>query len=169
MSMKLRVKKLHKDAVLPKYAHKGDSGFDLYAVEDIIIYPNETKKIPIGLAFDIPEGYEMQIRPRSGVTSKTKLRVQLGTVDSGYKGEVMVMVDNIANPFSYDDSSGLLLAIDGTVVDTNFHVNNAYLIQKGDRIAQGIIAPVIAAEIEETDDVGTSERGAGGFGSTGIK
>jgi len=91
----MKVKKMHPDAVIPKYAQQGDSGFDLVAVEDVIIEPGETKLIKTGLAFDIPEGFEIQVRPRSGITLKTKLRVQLGTVDAGYKGEVGVIVDNI--------------------------------------------------------------------------
>lgn len=171
--MKLRIKKLVPNAIIPKYAHHGDSGFDLYATEDVIVYPNQTVRVPIGLAFDIPFGYEMQIRPRSGVTSKTKLRVQLGTVDSGYKGEVKVMVDNIASGCDCQKFDNGLLGIDGKVVDEDFMnvydvIPNTYVIKKGDRIAQGIIAPVIEAEIEETDDVGTSERGSDGFGSTGV-
>src|SRR5690625_4442372 len=93
--MNLSVKKLHPDAVIPKYAKKGDSGFDLVAVEDMVIEPGETKLIKTGLAFEIPEGYEIQVRPRSGITLKTKLRVQLGTIDSNYRGEVGVIVDNI--------------------------------------------------------------------------
>ncbi len=95
--MKLRVKiKRVKDVELPKYAKPGDSGFDLVAAEDVIINPGETKVIPTGLAFEIPPGYEMQVRPRSGMTRDTKLRVALGTIDSGFRGEVRVIADNIS-------------------------------------------------------------------------
>src|SRR5690606_5765264 len=93
--MNVKIKRLHPDAVLPKKAHANDAGFDLVAVEDTIIEPGETALVKTGLAFELPEGFEMQIRPRSGVTLKTKLRVQLGTVDSNYRGEVGVIVDNI--------------------------------------------------------------------------
>src|SRR5690606_10358288 len=90
----VKVKRLHPDAVIPTKAHAADAGFDLVAVEDAVIEPGETVLIKTGLAFELPEGFEMQIRPRSGVTLKTKLRVQLGTVDSNYRGEVGVIVDN---------------------------------------------------------------------------
>lgn len=93
--MKLRTKiKRVRDVELPKYAKTGDSGFDLVAAEDTVIWPGETKVVPTGLAFEIPPGYELQVRPRSGMTRNTKLRVVLGTVDSGYRGEVGVLVDN---------------------------------------------------------------------------
>lgn len=90
-------KKLHVDAILPAKAHDEDSGFDLYALEDTIIYPGQTVIVKTGIAVDLPEGFDATVRPRSGNTSKTKLRVQLGTVDRQYTGEIGVMVDN-ANP-----------------------------------------------------------------------
>ncbi|WP_144616234.1 dUTP diphosphatase [Bacillus cereus] len=146
--MKLRVKiKRLKDVELPKYAKPGDAGFDLVAAEDTIIWPDETKVVPTGLAFEIPPGYELQVRPRSGMTRDTKLRVVLGTVDSGYRGEVGVLVDNTERPLSLS--------------------MQAHVIEKGTRIAQGVIAPVVTAHFEEVDELSDSERGSGGFGSTG--
>ena len=139
----LKVKKLHEDAVIPVYAKPGDAGFDLVAVEDIYIPAQGKGKVPIGLAFEIPEGYELQIRPRSGVTSKTWIRVQLGTVDSGYRGEVQVMVDNLSYGTMY--------------------------IPKGHRIAQGVVNELPNVHIIEVEELGTSDRGEGGFGSTGFK
>lgn len=105
--------------------------------------------MPTGLAFEIPPGYELQVRPRSGMTRNTKLRVVLGTVDSGYRGEVGVLVDNTEIPKA-----------------TNMQ---AHVIEKGTRIAQGVIVPVITAHFEEVDELSDSERGSGGFGSTGVK
>ncbi|RPK04871.1 Deoxyuridine 5'-triphosphate nucleotidohydrolase [Bacillus subtilis] len=93
--MNVNIKRLSPDAQIPAYAHATDAGFDLVAAEDVIIEPGWAELVPTGLAFEIPEGYEMQIRPRSGITLNTRLRVQLGTVDSGYRGEVEVIVDNI--------------------------------------------------------------------------
>src|SRR5690625_4501964 len=93
--IKVGFKRLTKDAIIPTKAHASDSGFDLYANEDVIIYPNETKVISTGIAVQLPEGYEAQVRPRSGVTSKTKLRVQLGTIDNDYVGDIGIIVDNI--------------------------------------------------------------------------
>ncbi|PDY70808.1 dUTP diphosphatase [Bacillus cereus] len=148
--MKLRVKiKRVKDVEMPKYAKPGDSGFDLVAAEDTIIWPGETKVVPTGLAFEIPPGYELQVRPRSGMTRNTKLRVVLGTVDSGYRGEVGVLVDNNERPISLN--------------------MKAHVIEKGTRIAQGVIAPVVTAHFVEVDELSDSERGKGGFGSTGVK
>ena len=148
--MKLRVKiKRVKDVEMPKYAKPGDSGFDLVAAEDTIIWPGETKVVQTGLSFEIPPGYELQVRPRSGMTRNTKLRVVLGTVDSGYRGEVGVLVDNTERPISLN--------------------MQAHVIEKGTRIAQGVIAPVVTAYFVEVDELSDSERGIGGFGSTGTK
>lgn len=171
--MNIRIKKTNEHAVIPQYAKVGDSGFDLVAVEDVIIEPGETAKVPVGLAFELPTGYELQIRPRSGITSKTKLRVQFGTVDSGYRGEVAVTVDNIAQKVEdYHPSSGFpkMYTIDNIELPSMSPSDwNKYVIRKGDRIAQGIIAPVVTATFTEVDMLSETERGEGGFGSTGVK
>ncbi|PGZ66477.1 dUTP diphosphatase [Bacillus cereus] len=148
MNLRVKIKRV-KDVELPKYAKPGDSGFDLVAAEDTIIWPGETKVVPTGLCFEIPPGYELQVRPRSGMTRNTKLRVVLGTVDSGYRGEVGVLVDNNERPISLN--------------------MKAHVIEKGTRIAQGVIAPVVTAHFVEVDELSESERGKGGFGSTGVK
>lgn len=165
----VKVKRLHEDARIPTYVHEGDSGFDLVAVEDIIVEPGETVKVPIGLAFEIPFGYELQIRPRSGITSKTKLRVQFGTVDAGYRGEVAVSVDNISI-----NSGDQVCHPKNTVGEVDFvspskFAFSTYIIRKGDRIAQGVIAPVAHVTFEEADELSTTERGTGGFGSSGVR
>ncbi|MDA1882767.1 dUTP diphosphatase, partial [Bacillus cereus group sp. BY10-2LC] len=121
----------------------------LVAAADTIIWPGETKVVPTGLAFEIPPGYELQIRPRSGMTRDTKLRVVLGTIDSGFRGEIGVLVDNIEVP---KEAS-----------------MQAHVIGRGTRIAQGVIAPVETAHFVEVDGLSESERGNMGFGSTGIK
>ncbi|MGH0641396.1 dUTP diphosphatase [Bacillus cereus group sp. BfR-BA-01423] len=148
MNLRVKIKRV-KDVELPRYAKPGDSGFDLVAAEDTIIWPGETKVVQTGLAFEIPPGYELQVRPRSGMTRNTKLRVVLGTVDSGYRGEVGVLVDNTERPISLN--------------------MQAHVIEKGTRIAQGVIAPVITAHFEEADELSHSERGTNGYGSTGTK
>ncbi|PEL63255.1 dUTP diphosphatase [Bacillus wiedmannii] len=148
MNLRVKIKRV-KDVKLPKYAKPGDSGFDLVAAEDTIIWPGETKVVQTGLAFEIPPGYELQVRPRSGMTRNTKLRVVLGTVYSGYRGEVGVLVDNNERPISLN--------------------MKAHVIEKGTRIAQGVIAPVLTAHFVEVDELTDSERGKGGFGSTGTK
>ena len=160
----IKVKKLHKDATIPKRAHSGDAGIDLYALEDTIIEPGETALIKTGLSFELPEGFEMQVRPRSGVTLKTKLRVQLGTIDSNYRGEVGVIVDNISN----DTWSNASRKINNSYDDSTRNITGGYIIRKGDRIAQAIIQRLPDVELIEVDTLGDSERGAGGFGSTGV-
>ncbi|HFR4182741.1 dUTP diphosphatase [Bacillus sp. GFa4/2] len=148
MNLRVKIKRV-KDVELPRYAKPGDSGFDLVAAEDTIIWPGETKVVPTGLCFEIPPGFELQVRPRSGISRNTKLRVIFGTVDSGFRGEVGVIVDN---------------------TERNFGTNmKAHIIERGTRIAQGVIAPVITAHFVEADKLSDSERGLNGFGSTGVK
>ncbi|MED3353135.1 dUTP diphosphatase, partial [Bacillus thuringiensis] len=136
MNLRVKIKRL-RDVELPKYARPGDSGFDLVAAEDTIIWPGETKIVQTGLAFEIPPGYELQVRPRSGMTRNTKLRVVLGTVDSGYRGEVGVLVDNIEIPKAAN--------------------MQASVIEKGTRIAQGVIAPMETSNFVELDELSESK------------
>ncbi|EJS63439.1 dUTP diphosphatase [Bacillus cereus] len=170
MDLRVKIKRL-KDVELPKYAKSGDSGFDLVAAEDVVIKPGETKVIPTGLAFEIPPGYEMQIRPRSGMSRKTKLRVALGTIDSGYRGEVGVIVDNVSmvEYASMPRFNAGIMAGDNDFSITKPVKYEVIEISKGDRIAQAVIAPVETAHFEEVDELSVSERGVGGFGSTGVK
>jgi dUTP pyrophosphatase len=141
--MQVKIKKLNELAIIPKYAHPGDSGVDLHSIEEVIIYPGRTALVGTGLSFEIPEGTEIQVRPRSGMSAKTKIRVanSPGTVDSGYRGEVKVILDNVGS--------------------------NTVTIQRGDRIAQAVLVPVYKMEIEEVKEVSISTRQASGFGSTG--
>ena len=99
--MKLQIKRLTETAILPVKAHATDSGFDLFADEDVIIEPGETAVIKTGIAIALPPNHEAQIRPKSGVTSKTDLRVQLGTVDEAYRGEIGIIVDTTARYVDY--------------------------------------------------------------------
>lgn len=169
--MNVNIKRLSPDAIIPQYAHATDAGFDLVATEDIIVEPGETVRVPTGLAFEIPAGFELQIRPRSGITLRTKLRVQLGTVDSGFTGEVGVIVDNIFDRDEEDrhDIYQEVLTISGDLTDlTSFMPYGTYIIRKHDRIAQGVIAPIAQATFSEVEALGETDRGAGGFGSTGV-
>lgn len=162
-------KRLSESAVIPTKAHASDSGFDLVASEDIIIEPGETAVVPTGIAVDLPAGYEAQVRPRSGVTAKTKLRVQLGTIDNGFNGVIGVIVDNISgNESSY--TSYVYRDVAGGLIDAG-HVYNGiyYEIKRGDRIAQLVIQPLPIVEAVEVFDVEETERGEGGFGSTGVR
>jgi len=183
----VKIKRLRPDAVVPKYVYDGDAGFDLVAVENVIIEPGETKLVPTGLAVELPPGYELQIRPRSGVTLKTKLRVQLGTVDAGYRGEIGVIVDNIAQKergiedgindwgelyvTTHEIKDRILHTVNGEkeVRPNEVYLRNTYIIRKGDRIAQGVITPFTTATFVEVDELSDTTRGVGGFGSTGVK
>lgn len=130
---------------LPKYETEGASGFDLISVEDVTIEPGETKLIPTGLIVEIPKGYEMQIRPRSGLSYKTGLILpnSPGTIDSDYRGEIKVILRNT-----------------GTYKE---------LITKGMRIAQAVVCESYKAILIEAEDLSISKRGDKGFGSTGTK
>jgi len=173
--MNIKIKRLNAEVSLPIYATEQAAGFDLIAAEEVIIPPEETRLVKTGLAIELPQGYELQIRPRSGITLKTKLRVQLGTIDADYRGEIGVIVDNL-NRVHYADGWGPPLEgpayyIDGTrVIQPNEKklIHGTYIIRKGDRIAQGIIAPVVQANFIEVDELSETRRGNGGFGHTGV-
>jgi dUTP pyrophosphatase len=169
MKLRTKIKKL-RDVPTPTYAKPNDAGFDLTAANDVIIEPGETKIIPTGLAFDIPPGYEMQIRPRSGISAKTKLRVVLGTVDADYRGEVGVIVDNTTWTDREYYRSKIIKDLDGRIVGESdvFQSGQSILIRKGDRIAQAVIAQVEHAHFVVVDELSESERGDGGFGHSGL-
>lgn len=160
----LIIEKCRENAVIPTYANEGDAGMDLYACEDVIIEPGKSALVPTGLKMAIPMGYEVQIRPRSGISLKTTLRVPNtpGTIDCGYRDEVNVIIYNASNR---EDASA----------DAPFTLNDkgckhgTYKICKGDRVAQMVLAQVSYANpviVESVKDIGTN-RG-GGFGSSGI-
>lgn len=170
----VKIKRLRPEAVIPKYAYDGDAGFDLVAVEDVIIEPGETKLVPTGLAVELPPGYELQIRPRSGVTLKTKLRVQLGTVDAGYRGEIGVIVDCLHDNTNNVYTDGRLIQFARDITNTTVKIDEyvqdgSYIIRKGEKIAQGVIKPVEQAHFIEVNKLDETERGSGGFGSTGTR
>ena len=142
--MLIKIKKLNEEAKIPKYARFGDAGFDLCSVEDVVIEPGEYKLVSTGLAFEIPIGFEMQIRPRSGLAGKHGISIvnAPGTVDSGYRGDVGIIIIN--------------------------HGKQPFEIKKNDRIAQGVITEFECVQFKEVDALSESERGEGGFGHTGV-
>ena len=142
--MTLRFKRIHPDATLPSYAHPSDAGMDVRSVADLTIAPGKRALVPTGLVMRLPPTYEAQVRPRSGLALKSGVTVlnSPGTIDSGYRGEVGVILANFG--------------------ESDFQV------KKGDKIAQIVIAPVTQPTIEETDVIDETDRGAGGFGSTGV-
>ena len=144
---KILIKRLSKEVPLPKYETSGSSGMDLAANinANIDINPGKTAIIPTGLALSIPKGFEVQIRPRSGLAANQKISVlnTPGTIDADYRGEIKVILINLGpEPFK---------------------------VEKGLRIAQMIVCPIVQAQLKEVDDLSETERGKGGFGSTGTK
>ena len=175
--MEIGFKRLTDDAILPTKAHKTDSGFDLYANEDVIIEPNETKLIKTGIAVHLPEGFEAQVRPRSGVTSKTKLRVQLGTIDNEYTGGIGIIVENNTSVCCQDTpenftllniKGGIHTDEDGSPMLHDYKVlNMSYLIKKGDKLAQLVVQEIPQTTAYEIHEIKDTERGSNGFGSSG--
>lgn len=169
LPIKVGFKRLNDNASIPTKAHASDSGFDLYASEDIVIEPGETAVVPTAIAVQLPEGCEATIRPRSGVTSRTKLRVQLGTIDNQYRGEVGVIVDNIDKP-SGNGPVPCATSIGGYIVRTDYETDsNSIIILKGDKLAQMVVQHLPQVEAVEVTELGEGERGANGFGSTGVR
>ena len=143
---KILIKKLSKTAIIPKYETQGASGVDISANinEDLTLATNESTLVPTGIAVCIPQGFEIQIRPRSGLAAKKGISVlnTPGTIDADYRGEIKVILIN--------------------------HGNEPFIIRNGDRIAQMVVCPIVQAKFEEVDELSDTERGSGGFGSTGV-
>ena len=155
--VELGFKKVHPNAVLPKKAHDSDAGMDVYAVENTTLLPFTPTLVKTGLVPKIPDGYEIQVRPRSGLALKEGITVwnSPGTIDAGYKSEIGVILLWVPSHDFYQK------AISG-----NWHK----VVYKGDRIAQFVVAPVVKSRAIEVSDVGESDRskqGHNGFGSTG--
>ena len=145
--IEILIKRLSKEVSLPKYETSGSSGMDLAAnIDDkITIDPGKTVVIPTGLSLSIPKGFEVQIRPRSGLAAKQKITVlnTPGTIDADYRGEIKVILINLGK--------------------------DSFIVERGLRIAQMVVCPVVQAQLKEVDDLSKTERGKGGFGSTGTK
>ena len=142
--MRLRIKRLDKGIPMPEYANPGDAGFDLRATEDVAINPRETVMVGTGIAVEIPEGHVGLVFPRSGLASKKGVSLAncVGVVDSGYRGEVKLPLRNAGR--------------------------DAVCVSRGVRCAQMVVVPYAACELMESDELADTERGAGGFGSSGF-
>jgi dUTP pyrophosphatase len=158
----------HPDAKMPQYANLTDSGMDVYALDDYTIAPGETKLIPTGIKMAIPVGYEIQVRPKSGRALKTKLRIANtpGTVDAGYRDEIMVIVENIEPPIkdiAYEFNSS------GQPIITSILHGSAHTIGKGEKFCQLVLMEVPKAALYQVNSVSEiGENRGGGFGSTGL-
>ena len=167
--IKVPIEKCHEDAKAPVYAHVTDSGMDVYALEDITINPGETKLVPIGIKVAIPNGYELQVRPKSGRSLKTKLRIANtpGTIDAGYRDEIGIIVENI-EPKIADISYGFNAK--GETVIKSIEHGKSYTIGKGEKFAQLVLTEIPKVSWYKVDSVlELGEDRGGGFGSTGLK
>ncbi|MGT0080477.1 dUTP diphosphatase [Helicobacter pylori] len=142
--MKIKIQKIHPNALIPKYQTEGSSGFDLHAVEEVMIKPHSVGLVKIGICLSLEVGYELQVRTRSGLALNHQVVVlnSPGTVDNDYRGEIKVILANLS--------------------DKDFKV------QVGDRIAQGVVQKTYKAEFIECERLDETSRGSGGFGSTGV-
>lgn len=153
-------------ACIPEYKNLWDAGMDVCAFEDVLLEPGETKIIPTGLKFAIPPGYEIQVRPRSGISLHTPLRISNspGTIDTGYRGELGIIVSN--------SSEKAEATAEKTIweLSQKGNMKGAYQVKKGDRIAQIVLCAVPRMKFVFVGDVTKiGEDRGGGFGSTGIK
>lgn len=160
---------------LPKYQNEWDAGMDVCAASDVVIKPNETALVPTGLKFAIPEGFEIQVRPRSGITLRTPLRISNspGTIDAGYRDELGVIVTNTSSnsrgssEFQGDVPKAHLH--EHYSVDSRGNKQGIYYIKKGDRIAQLVLQEVPRMKFKLVSSVlDMGENRGGGFGSTGV-
>ena len=140
----IRLRKLSPLARIPEYAHETDAGFDLYSTVEQVLYPMQRAAISTGIALELPDNYEVQIRPRSGMAFNHGITVlnTPGTIDTGYRGEIKVILINLSE--------------------------QPYKVKIGDKIAQGVVAPITRMGFIEVDSLSTSDRGEGGFGSSGV-
>ena len=143
--LKVKIKKINDNAIIPKYAHKGDAGADLHSTEDYLLKPGERILVSTGIKIAIPQGYEAQIRPKSGLALNQGISIvnTPGTIDCEYRGEVGVIAINLGK--------------------------EDFKIEKGKKIAQMIFNKIEEAEFEEVDELDNTKRSEGGFGSTGHK
>jgi dUTP pyrophosphatase len=142
--LEVRIKKLHERAVIPAFSHPGDAGFDFYSIEDYTLLPGVRALIRTGLAVELPRGYELQVRPRSGLALKKGVTVlnSPGTIDSGYRGEIGIIIIN--------------------------HGEEIYTVSKEHRVAQGVITRYEVPDFILVNSLSESERGSGSYGSSGV-
>ena len=163
--MKINFKKLSDTAIAPNKSHYNDSGFDLYADEDAILAYGETKAIATNIALELPDGYMADVRPRSGLTRDTALRVHYGTVDAGYRGGIGIICQNGAKVQMDGRWNNGMESMESMEYELYSKTVN---IRRGDKIAQLVIQKIPDIELIEADELNETARGAGGFGSTGV-
>lgn len=140
----LKIERVNEKAIVPNYAHDGDAGLDLYSIDELALSPGERALIHTGIKIQLPKNTEAQIRPRSGLALKHGISLvnSPGTIDEGYRGEIGIIVIN--------------------------HGNEVFKVEEGMKIAQMVIKPVWRVEVEEVNEMSETDRGAKGYGSSGI-
>lgn len=172
--IRIPVELCHENAKIPQYAHVTDSGLDVYALDDYIIKPGETKLIPTGIKVAIPPGYEIQVRPKSGRCLKTKLRIANtpGTIDAGYRDEIGVIVENVEPPIKdikYEPVNDPETGRTQELRITSLEYGQSYSINKDEKFCQLVLSEVPKIDFFRVEKVGEiGEDRGGGFGSTGI-
>lgn len=169
MSIKLAYELCSENAVLPQYKHLGDAGMDVYAAEDVIIKAGETVAVGTGLKIYIPEEYEIQLRPRSGLSLNSRLRLpnSPATIDAGYRDEIKVIIWN-----SSPDEACFSRALDTYTLDVKGSPAGHYHIKKGDRICQMVLKRIEIAEwvdLEQFDENKLVSDRQGGLGHSGLR
>lgn len=186
-NIKVFIEICREGALLPAYAKPGDAGMDVCAAEDVIIRPGETVIIPTGLKLAIPEGYEVQVRPRSGISLKTPLRIPNapGTIDSGYRDELGIIMTNTSESSNYDSDAPEIITTEGNesgsdccfpelmgkllTLDSIGNQKGTYRIRKGDRVAQLVLQVVPRMQLTAVASVADIGRNrGGGYGSSGV-
>lgn len=142
--MQILIEKINEKAIIPNYAHKGDAGMDLYSVEEVVLEPMQRKLVHTGIRIELPPNTEAQIRPRSGLALKNGITVlnTPGTIDEGYRGEIGIILINLSN--------------------------ESFIVSEGMKIAQMVVKQTLNVEVKEVQNLSETERGEGGFGSTGV-
>lgn len=143
--MKLLVERINEKAIIPFQVHEGDVGMDLFSVDEVVLKPMERKLIHTGIRIQLPKNTEAQIRPRSGLALKNGITVlnTPGTIDEGYRGEIGIILINLGQ--------------------------EEFKVTQGMRVAQMVIKPTLTLDVEEVVELTSTDRGEGGFGSTGVK
>ncbi len=178
MTNKLQIKLLSDNATMPKREHDTDAGFDIYSAETVILEPQEKALIATDIAVNIPKGYVGLLTSRSGVSSKTHLVIETGKIDAGFTGNMKI---NIKNDYVYEDPYDDLFChadriysgvhgVDGRIIDSDLYKDfPVYQINKGDKLAQLVIVPIITPELQKVEEfTSESARGKKGFGSSGF-
>ena len=140
--MKIKFQKILDDAIIPHYAHPGDAGMDIFSAEETIIKAGEIKSVRTGIKMELPEGFVALVWDKSGLALKNGIKTMAGVIDSGYRGEIGIVLVNLSD--------------------------QDYKIEKGQKIAQMLIQKVERMEIKEVKELNETSRGADGFGSTGL-